>query len=60
MNEDTGKWLGSKDACKHYGVSKPTLYKMAKAGTIRFLKTTGGHYRFAPDKLQTEVKDGSN
>ncbi len=46
-----------KEACKHYGVSVPTLRKMVASGAVKELKTEGVRgYRYLPSESNNAYK----
>ncbi len=49
------EYVSARKACKTLGVSAQSLRDWAKAGTIEFIRTAGGHRRY---KIDEKVKTG--
>lgn len=39
-------YVTSKEACKYYGVTSPSLRRWAESGKIQFIRTPGGDFRY--------------
>ena len=53
-HSDYSEWLNATDFCKKYNISRPTLYKRAKAGAIEVCNFGGdiNRYRMKNDTGQ--------
>jgi len=44
-------WIKTPQACKHLGISVPTIHRWVKNGKLKAKRTPGGDFRFRRSQL---------